>query len=75
LPDTRPLQTEIPDDLVPNRTGYSREQLAIRTLAEIVSDLIFDAGGSGLAEQRRRDEHQMRLREVLAEVFTLTEPT
>lgn len=69
---TQPPQTEIPDDLVPNRAGYSNDQLAIRTLAEVVSMLVMDSGHSA-ADQRRADEQRRRMLATLADVFALTE--
>lgn len=36
----RPPQDQIPDDLVPNRDGYSNDQLAMRKLAEVMAQLV-----------------------------------
>lgn len=69
----KPPQDRIPDDLVPNRAGYSNDQLAIRTLAEVVSMLVMDSGHTA-ADQRRADDQRRRMLATLADVYLLTEP-
>lgn len=69
----KPPQDRIPDDLVPNRAGYSNDQLAIRTLAEVVLTLVMDSGHTA-ADQRRADDQRRRMLATLADVYLLTEP-
>lgn len=55
-------------------TGYTREQLAIRTLAEVVADLSHEVAdlGTGHRVKERMDAYKRRL-DTLADVFALTE--
>jgi hypothetical protein len=62
----QPPQQQIPDDLVPNRAGYSNDQLAIRTLAEVVAQLVMHGE---FADTARRV-----MLATLADVYLLTEP-
>jgi hypothetical protein len=69
MPDTQhPPQATIPDDLVPNRTGYRNEQLAIRTLAEVIGTIILHAPIFDNA-----DVH-LACTKAINDVFALTEP-
>jgi hypothetical protein len=62
----KPLQDRLPDDLVPNRSGYSNDQLAIRTLAEVVAQLVMQV--------EFEDDAKRVILATLADVYFLTEP-
>lgn len=68
IPDLhrQPPQVSLPDDLIPNRTGYSNDQLATRKLAEVVAQLVMH--GSAPDHARRV------MLATVAEVLVLTEP-
>jgi hypothetical protein len=62
----QPPQTQPPDDLVSNRTGYSNDQLATRKLAEVVAQLVMHGPAPDSARR-------VMLANV-AEVLVLIEP-
>lgn len=63
----RPPQAEIPDDLVPNRTGYSNDQLAMRIVVEVVSQLVLHGPVPDMARRL--------MLASLADALLLTEPS
>jgi hypothetical protein len=62
----QPPQTTLPDDLVPNTSGYTNDQLATRKLAEVVAQLVMHGP---MPDTARR----VMLASV-ADVLILTEP-
>lgn len=59
-------QLHLPDDVIPNRTGYTNDQLAIRTLAEVVAQLVMHGS---MPDTARRT-----MLATVADVLLLTEP-
>jgi hypothetical protein len=62
----QPPQDRIPDDLIPNRAGYSNDQLATRKLAEVVAQLVMHGPAP--------DNARRVMLATVAEVLVLTEP-
>lgn len=61
----QPPQVVPPDDIVPNGAGYSRDQLAIRKLAEVVAQVVMHGPAPDAARRAMLAN--------VADVLTLTE--
>jgi hypothetical protein len=70
--DASPPQSSLPDDSVPNRTGLSNEQLAIRMLTEVVSGLCIDVAQLRFDQDESGTDLLQQL-QAIASVFELTE--
>lgn len=62
----QPPQVVPPDDIVANSAGYSRDQLAIRKLAEVVAQVVMHGPAPDTARRTMLAN--------VADVLTLTEP-
>lgn len=63
---SKPPQQQIPDDLAPNRAGYSNDQLAIRKLAEVAAQLVMHGSMPDMARRT--------MLATVADALVLTEP-
>jgi hypothetical protein len=72
--DAPPPQTTSPDpDIVPNHTGLSNDRLALRTLAEAVSDIVSATIIPARMTDEERSTKASQLYAAIADVFALTE--
>lgn len=67
---TRPQETY----LAGMCAGKTRAQVAIRSLAEVVSDLVMDLLARPEITERQRAEASWKRMSAIADVFALTEP-